>query len=183
LKSLKPTYPLYPGQIKKVDLGMIVKQHPLPYISGIKKTCQGNYPILGPSDHALGLLVYEKYKVPEIRFFSKISQGQPVIWTILFIYYAQVLSVLPIFQQYSLSSPLLERPEPNIFDQYRQRPPDDHQKEKQFHPISVAPPGGHTLSQLSQGNTVAGLPTTRLWPLDPLVFPPPQYEQESETID
>ena len=50
-------YLLGPGQIQKDNLGMIELQHPLPYISGIKKTCQENTGILGHSDHALGPLV------------------------------------------------------------------------------------------------------------------------------
>ncbi len=54
---VKPGGLLYPGQIQTDNLGMIELPHPLPYISGIKKSCQENTGTLGHMDHALGPLL------------------------------------------------------------------------------------------------------------------------------
>jgi hypothetical protein len=65
---------------------MIVRPHPLPYISGLKKTCQGNQSILGPSDHILGLLVREfKRNYGKITLLNKYSEEEPINGTILII--------------------------------------------------------------------------------------------------
>ena len=72
--------PLYPGQIQTGNLGMIELQHPLPYISGIKKTCQENMSLLGHSDHALGLLaLIIKSIVEEPIPADKINKHQTIL--------------------------------------------------------------------------------------------------------